>query len=89
MPELEVIQAENRNLARQINLEARSNPQSPYAGKYVGIANGKVVIVAESCSEVFYRLHEIESDPRKTFAILASHDYSKTETILSATACRA
>ena len=32
----------NRQLARRINDEARSNPQSPYANKFVGIANGQV-----------------------------------------------
>jgi hypothetical protein len=35
------IQDVNRDLANQINAEARSNPQSPYANKFVGIANGK------------------------------------------------
>ncbi len=30
----------NRELARKINEEARANPQSPYANKWVGIANG-------------------------------------------------
>ena len=39
------IKAINRELARQINLEARANPHSPYAHKFVGIANGQVVVV--------------------------------------------
>src|SRR5437868_3699002 len=34
----------NRNLARKINEEARINPQSPYANKFVGIADGQVVL---------------------------------------------
>ncbi|GEM_PF-5888188 len=38
------VQEVNRELARQINQEARTNPQSPYANKFVGIANGKVVV---------------------------------------------
>ena len=40
------IQDINRELANRINAEARSNPQSPYANKFVGIANGKVVVIA-------------------------------------------
>jgi hypothetical protein len=38
----------NRELACKINEEARRNPQSPYANKFVGIANGQVAVVADS-----------------------------------------
>ena len=41
------VQDLNRELADQINREARSNPQSPYVNKCVGIANGQVVVVAD------------------------------------------
>ena len=36
----------NRALAERINQEARDNPHSPYAGKFVGLANGQVVATA-------------------------------------------
>ena len=41
---LEEVQKVNRELAERINREARKDPTSPYAGKYVGIANGEVVV---------------------------------------------
>ncbi len=47
MSDTNTVQERNRELADQINAEARSNPQSPYANKFVGIANGKVVVVAD------------------------------------------
>jgi hypothetical protein len=40
------VQELNRQLAGRINAEARSNPQSPYANKFIGLADGQVVVVA-------------------------------------------
>ncbi len=71
----------NRELARRINEEARSNPQSSYANKFVGIANGQVVVVADAPAELARRLRQIEPDPTKTFWIEASRDYSIVEEI--------
>jgi hypothetical protein len=33
----------NRALASRINYEARNDPQSPYANKFVGTADGQVI----------------------------------------------
>jgi hypothetical protein len=74
----------NEQLARQINQEARENPSSPYAHKYVGIANGKVVVVADSLHEVAQRLRKIEPDPTKCYAVNASADYDRVEEIWGA-----
>ena len=71
----------NRNLARQINQDARTNAQSPYANKFVGIANGQVVVVADDFDSMVVRLRQVEPDPAKTFGIEASHDYSIVEEI--------
>lgn len=65
----------NEELAKRINHEARSNPQSPYAGKRVGIANGEVVVVADTWKEVVARLEEVESDLWRTLCLEASVDY--------------
>lgn len=73
----------NRELARQINEEAKANPQSPYAGKFVGIANGQVVVVSEDLQEMVSRLRQIEPDPLKTFCVEASRDYDRVEEIWS------
>jgi hypothetical protein len=75
------VQEMNRELARQINAEARSNPQSPYANKFVGIANGQVVVVADDLDEVVRRLRQIEPDPRNCFFVEASRDYSEVHEI--------
>lgn len=73
----------NERLARQINQEARQDPQSPYAGKLVGIANGNVVVVADSWREVVDRLRQVEPDPKKCYCLDASADYERVEEIWS------
>jgi len=77
----DTVQELNRELARQINDEARRNPQSPYANKFVGIANGQVVVVADDPDEMSRRLRQIEPDPSKCFGVEASRDYSIVEEI--------
>ena len=71
----------NRELARKINEEARKNPQSPYANKFVGIANGQVVVVADDPDEMSRRLRQIEPDPRKCFGVEASRDYGEVHEV--------
>jgi len=75
------VQTLNRELADRINAEARSNPQSPYANKFVGIANGQVVVVADDLGEMIRRLRQIEPDPSKTFGVAASRDYDEVHEI--------
>lgn len=67
----------NAELARRINEEARANPQSPYAGKFVGILNGQVVVVADDLDEVDRRLHELSADNRAMFIVEANRDYDE------------
>ena len=71
----------NSELADRINAEARANPQSPYAGKFVGIANGQVVVVADDWNEVARQLRQAERDPMNTFCVEASRDYTVVEYI--------
>ena len=75
------VQDRNRELASKINEEARRNPQSPYANKFVGIANGQVVVVADDIDEMVRRLRQIEPDPSKCFGVEASRDYSEVHEI--------
>jgi hypothetical protein len=75
MPAADTVQDVNRQLADRINQEARSNPLSPYANKFVGIANGRVVAVADDLDEMTRQLRQAETDPRKCFWVEASRDY--------------
>jgi hypothetical protein len=77
------VQDRNRQLARQINEETRRSPQSPYTGKFVGIANGQVVVVADDLTDMVRRLRQIEPDPMKTICVEASLDYSEVNEIWS------
>ena len=81
MPFAGTVQDINRQLARRINEEARSNPQSPYANKFVGIANGQVVVVADELDDLARRLRQLEPDPTKTLSVEASRDYTVVEEI--------
>jgi hypothetical protein len=71
----------NRQLARQINDEARRDPHSPYAHQFVGIANGQVVVIAADPDEVSRRLRQLEPDPRKCFIVEASRDYDEVDAV--------
>ena len=75
------ITSANEQLARQINRQARQDPASAYAGKLVGIANGRVVVVADSWREVAERLQQVEPDPAKCRCIEASANYDRVEVI--------
>ncbi|MCE9530977.1 MAG: hypothetical protein K8T89_07620 [Planctomycetes bacterium] len=71
----------NRNLAEQINLEALANRQSPFAGKFVGIANGQVVTTADSLDKAISLLLAKKPDRQKTFCFEAGVDYSEVQEI--------
>lgn len=69
----------NTALVEKINREALGDPKSPYAGKWVGVANGKVVAVADTLNDAALELRRIEPDPARTRLIEASRDYSVVE----------
>jgi len=79
----------NRELARRINQDARSNLQSPYVSKFVGIANGQVVAVADDLEEMTRQLRQAQADPRQCFWVEASRDYDEVHEIASITATSA
>ena len=60
------LQTLNRQLAEKVDQEARSDPQSAYAGKFVGIANGQVVVVADTRDEMVRQLRQVEPNQQKT-----------------------
>ena len=72
-------QARNFEVARRINREARADPSSPYAGKYIGVWRGEVVAVAQTLGEVVARLDELpQPAPQEAVWIEASVDYDQT-----------
>jgi hypothetical protein len=75
------VQERNRELARKINEEARRDPNSPYANKFVGLVNGQVAVVADDADELGKRLREAGADPATTFWIEASRDYDQVEEV--------
>ena len=62
-------------LAEQISEEARSNPNSPFAHKFVGILAGKVVVVADTAEDGLTKLRELDPDPGNGLLIAASADH--------------
>ena len=71
----------NTEVAERINQEAKANPASPYAGKFVGIANGKVVTVGDSFEEGLRLLRQAEPDNTRAYLLEVGADYSETEYI--------
>ena len=67
MTSLSEVHKQNSELADRINDEALANPQSPYAGKYVGIVSSKVVAVADTLGEVAQIVRPLDSDPARPF----------------------
>lgn len=71
----------NRELARKINEEARNNPQSPLAGKFVGILSGQVIAVADDLDGVVQCLRQVEADPRESLCLEVGLDYGQVQEI--------
>jgi hypothetical protein len=69
MDDRQTIITRNRDLLWQINEELLRDPNHPYTGRWIGIANGQVVFVGDSKEQVEKRLHEIEPDSFRTFCI--------------------
>jgi hypothetical protein len=88
MSTLEEEQEKARILSRQINREARSNPHSPYAGKFVGILHGQVVVVADTLDEVAEILERLEEDPHRRYFVDASADYDSKHDVWLSSACQ-
>jgi len=71
----------NRELARKINEEARNDPQSPFAGKFVGIVNGQVLAVAGDLDELVQRLSQVQADLRQSLCLEVGIDYDEVQQI--------
>ncbi len=56
----------NQQAARRIENELLGDPDSPYRRKWIGIANGQVVVAAETFDEAQQRLSAAEPDVSRT-----------------------
>ena len=81
MAATKTVQELNRELADKLAEEGRDNPQHPYFGKFVGIVNAQVAVVAEDLDELVSRLRQVEPDPTKTFIVEVGRDYDEVEEI--------
>lgn len=81
MSDVRTVQELNRELARKINEEALKDPHSPYANKFVGLANGQVAVVGDDLDDVIRRLRQVDIDPSKLFFLEASRDDKEVEYI--------
>jgi uncharacterized ferredoxin-like protein len=75
-------ESRNRELAKRINQEARANPNSPYANKYVGIAHGQVVAVADRLSNLMRLLDEAGVARDEVLCLDAAADYEGAHFII-------
>ena len=73
--------ADTERSQAQISEEARSNPNSPYAGKFVGLVNGQVAVVADSFRELGTRLRQMGASPAETLCVEANRDPDEVEEI--------
>jgi hypothetical protein len=71
------IMQRNEEVARQINEEARADPTSPYAGKWVILIRGQVAAVVDSWDELNRTLDQLGASPAETYCFEASRDYDE------------
>ena len=75
------VRAVNERLARKVRREGQADPKSPYANRFVGIANGKVVVIADSLTDVSRRLRRIEPDNSRRFIVDVAANYDRVHEI--------
>lgn len=74
--------AQNESLFHKINHEARSIPQSPYAGKWIALLHGRVIAITDTMEEAVKELRKIEPNRFKGLVFEASGDYETVDYIL-------
>ena len=71
------IRAINERLARKVRREGQADPKSPYAKRFVGLANGKVVVIADTLTDASRQLRQIEPDSSRRFIVDVAADYDR------------
>ena len=78
----------NQELANRINAEALRDPKSPFTGKFVGLIDGQVYVVADTLEEMDRKSRESGVDQSLTFGIEAGYDYDEPDEIWALCRCR-
>lgn len=78
MTDYKSIYQQNLKLADQINDEALKNPNSPNAGNFIGIADGRLIMVGSDLKTVIEKLEEVVTDRRRCLCFEAGVDYGET-----------
>ncbi len=65
----------NAEFGMRLNRETRADPDSPYAGKYIVIADCQIVTVANTLDEMHAQILELGLNPREASYVQASADY--------------
>jgi hypothetical protein len=81
MPTVFELHEIDSRLVRAINQEARSDPASPYAGKFVAIANGKVVAVGDRLEDVVAAFKQMVPERTQGVIFEANADYEGSHEI--------
>ncbi|MBI3822816.1 MAG: hypothetical protein HY289_09070 [Planctomycetes bacterium] len=76
------IQEINRELADKIVIQAQGDPRA-FGGKFVGLANGQIVIATDDLDELDRRLGQAEPDAARTYIVEIGLDTSKVHEIWS------
>jgi hypothetical protein len=69
------VSQQDLELARSVSREARADPNSPYAGKYIGILDGEVVVIADSPEDGLRELRKFGADPNEGLLVDTSVDH--------------
>jgi hypothetical protein len=83
MATLTPVQQLNHELADKLAIEADKTPAA-FPGKFVGIANGQMVVVTDDLDELGRQLEQAEPDASRTFWFELGRDYSEVHEIWEA-----
>lgn len=75
------VQQRNEALARTINDEALRDPKSKYAGKFIGLVDGQLFVVADNWDDVARRLDDSGVAAERMFCFEAGIDYDEPQYI--------
>ena len=77
------VQVRNQEAVDRVNAEVLRDPSHPYHGKYIGVIDGQVAVVADTGNELLERLERIGADRENCLCFEAGLDYDEVQEIWS------